>query len=182
MAGTDLRAKYAHRFHTRDANGDGFVDRADVVARAEQLLDGMGVAAASPRGEAVLAGAHAVWQGLAKAAQIPEDGQLNEQAYVRAMERANESGTIADLLRPSVEAHVALIDSDGDGTVSLEEFVRAQKAVGEPAASRAREAFAALDRDGDGRVTVEEWQQAVMEYYTSTDADAPGNLVLGLRA
>ncbi|MEV6756553.1 EF-hand domain-containing protein [Streptomyces sp. NPDC051214] len=180
MIGSELRAKYTHRFHTQDTDGDGFVDRQDVAARAEMLLAGLGEQADSARGASVIDGATAYWQGVAKLAGIAEEGRLTEGEFVEALVRANELGTIADLLRPSVEAHVTLVDTDGDGTVSLEEFVRAQQAVG-MSEDEASAAFDALDRNGDGNLTVEEWQQAVLEFYTTTDPSAPGNLVMGLR-
>lgn len=180
MIDSELRAKYTHRFHTQDTDSDGFVDRQDVVARAEMLLAGLGEQAGSARGASVIAGATAYWQGLAKLAGIAEDGRLTESEFVEALVCANELGTIADLLRPSVEAHVTLVDADGDGTVSLEEFLRSQRAIGMPE-DEARTAFDALDRNGDGHVTVDEWQQAVLEFYTTSDPSAPGNLVMGLR-
>jgi Ca2+-binding EF-hand superfamily protein len=181
MTETALLDKYAHRFRVQDTDGDGFVDEGDLVRRAEMLLAGMGEPVRSVRGAAVLAGAREYWRGLAKLAGVAEDGQLAETEFVDALVQAYESGTIGDLVRPSVEAHVALVDGDGDGTVDVEEFLRGQQAVGMPA-GQAREAFAALDRDGDGRLTVEEWQQAVVEYYTTAERGSSGELVMGLRA
>ncbi|MGW7327957.1 hypothetical protein ACWGIU_04945 [Streptomyces sp. NPDC054840] len=35
------------------------------------------------------------------------------------------------------------------------------------------------DGDGDGCLTVDELLDAVREYYTGTDEDAPGNLLFG---
>ncbi|MGV9880195.1 EF-hand domain-containing protein [Streptomyces sp. NPDC003006] len=204
MQDTGLRAKYIHRFHVQDADGDGAVDREDILRRAERLIAGMDEPMRSPRAVAVLEAAEAYWQQLAELAGVAEDGRLTEDGYVQALERAEGQGTIAELLRPSVEAHVMLVDRDGSGSVELDEFIRSQGAAGMSSAM-ARDAFAALDRDGDGRVTVEEWQRAVIDYYTGadtdtaagtgtgtdtgsdtatgtgTDAAAPGNLVLGLR-
>nr|WP_237330443.1 EF-hand domain-containing protein [Streptomyces sp. BA2] len=105
---------------------------------------------------------------------------MTETAFVDALEQAVETGVITELVGPAVEAHVALVDRNGDGVVSLEEFIVAQQVFGQ-GGQIARDAFAAMDRDGDGRVTVDEWQETVLEFYTSTDPGAPGNLVLGLR-
>jgi Ca2+-binding EF-hand superfamily protein len=180
MTDSQLRAKYTHRFQVQDTDGDGVITREDVVDRAEKLLRGLSESPQSPRGRAVLSGTQAYWQGLAKLAGIPENGQLTEGAFVEALLRAKKLETIGDLVRPSVEAHVALVDSDRDGTVSLQEFLRSQQAVGMPEAE-AREAFQAIDLDGDGRLTVEEWQEAVVEAY-STGETVPGDLVMGLRS
>ncbi|MFD8543037.1 EF-hand domain-containing protein [Streptomyces sp. NPDC059649] len=181
MSDAELREKYAHRFRVHDADGDGFIDERDAMRRAERLLRAVGEPVTSERGRAVLAGARTFWQGVTKFAQVGPEQRLDEAAFVDALERARQAGLIGELVGPSVEAHVLLVDRDGDGVVSVAEFVDSQCACGQdPAAARA--AFEALDRDGDGAVTVEEWQQAVMEYYTSTDPAAPGNLVLGLRS
>jgi Ca2+-binding EF-hand superfamily protein len=180
MIESGLRQKYVHRFRIHDVDGDGLVDARDTTRRAEQLLAGVGEPSGSPRARAVMQGADAFWQGMAKRAGIGEDGQLTEGAFVDALAQAVESGTIGELVGPSVEAHVALVDRDGDGVVSLDEFVAAQDVFG-LGGQAARDAFAAMDRDGDGSVTVDEWQEAVLDYYTSTDPNAPGNLVLGVR-
>ena len=183
MRDTGLRAKYIHRFHVEDADANGVVDRSDILLRAERLIDGMDEPLGSPGAAAVLAGAEAYWQRLAELAGVDEDGELTEDVYVQTLEEAVQVGAIAGLVAPSVEAHVQLADSEGTGTVALDDFIRAQVASGMSTAM-ASEAFEALDRDGDGRITVEEWQRAVLDYYTNADADvrAPGSLVMGLRA
>ncbi|MWA08514.1 EF-hand domain-containing protein [Streptomyces sp. BA2] len=161
-------------------DGDELVDRQDTVRRAEQLIAGLHEPAESHRARAVLRGAQTFWEGMAKLAGIREDGLMTETAFVDALEQAVETGVITELVGPAVEAHVALVDRNGDGVVSLEEFIVAQQVFGQ-GGQIARDAFAAMDRDGDGRVTVDEWQETVLEFYTSTDPGAPGNLVLGLR-
>jgi hypothetical protein len=181
MSESGLRAKYARRFHILDSAGDGYVDRSDVEERAQRLLDGVGEPAGTPRAAAVRDGAAAFWQQLAKLADVEVEGRLDEETFVGALQRARELGTIGDLVGPSVEAHVDLIDSDGDGSVSLEEFMRSQNASGLPEAD-SRRAFKRLDLDGDGRVDVEEWQRAVVGFYTDTGADLPGDLIMGVRA
>jgi Ca2+-binding EF-hand superfamily protein len=180
MSDAALKAKYAHRFRSQDSDGDGVVDGRDIVRRAEDLLGSLGEPVDSAHGVAVVEGARAYWTGIARLAGVGEDGRLTEAAFVDALLRANQSGAIHDLVRPSVEAHIALVDRDGDGVVSLDEFTRSQRAVG-MTAEAAREAFAALDRDGDGSLTVDEWQRAVVEFYTNPAPDGPGSLVLGMR-
>ncbi|MEU6676306.1 EF-hand domain-containing protein [Streptomyces sp. NPDC046925] len=179
MTDAGLRAKYMRRFQIQDADGDGILVREDVIGRAEMLLGGLAESPQSPRGRDVISGAQTYWEGLVKLAGNPGDGQLTEAAFVDALLQAKELGTLGELVRPSVEAHVALIDSDGDGTVSRQEFMRSQELFGMSPA-QALKAFEAIDSDGDDRLTVEEWQEAVVEAY-STGEDVPGDLVMGLR-
>ncbi|MFH8609712.1 EF-hand domain-containing protein [Streptomyces sp. NPDC018029] len=180
MSESGLRTKYVRRFHILDSAGDGYVDRSDVEERAQRLLDGVGEPAGTPRAAAVREGAVSFWQQLAKHAGVQDGDRLDEEAFVGALLRARELGTIGDLVGPSVEAHITLIDRDGDGSVSLEEFLRAQVVCGLPEAD-SRRAFEQLDRDGDGRLDVDEWQRAVVDFYTSTDADLPGDLIMGVQ-
>lgn len=181
MSESGLRAKYVRRFHILDSGGDGYVDRGDVEARAQRLLEGLAEPASTPRAAAVREGAAAFWLGLAKLAGIQDSDRLDQKAFVDALVRARELGTVGDLVGPSVEAHVALVDSDGDGSVSLEEFLRSQSVSGMPEAD-SRRAFEQLDRNGDGRLDVEEWQRAVVEFYTSDAEELPGALIMGVRA
>ncbi|MEV2253826.1 EF-hand domain-containing protein [Streptomyces sp. NPDC050147] len=181
MSDSGLRAKYVRRFHILDFAGDGYVDRSDVEARAQRLLDGMAEPAETPRAAAVREGAVAFWLGLAKLAGVQDSDRLDQEAFVGALLRARELGTIGDLVGPSVEAHVALVDSDGDGSVSLAEFLRSQSASG-MAEADSRQAFEQLDRNGDGRLDVEEWQRAVVDFYTSDSEDQAGALIMDARA
>ncbi|MEU9036381.1 EF-hand domain-containing protein [Streptomyces sp. NPDC048352] len=181
MSESQLRAKYVRRFHTLDSAGDGYLDQAEVQERAQRFLGAMGEPATTPRGMAVKKGAAAFWEQLAKLAGVQSEDRLDEEAFVGALLRARELGTIGDLVGPSVEAHVTLVDSDGDGSVSLDEFLRSQSALGLPERD-SRRAFEQLDLDGDGLLDVEEWQRAVIDFYTSPEEDSASALIMGGRS
>lgn len=174
-----LQARYAHRFDVQDTDGDGLMDVRDVIGRAERLLAGFREPVDSARGEAVLRGAKTYWAGVADLAGTDADGTLTKQNFIEALVRARETGVLPDVVRPSVAAHVALVDTDGDGYVSLDEFIRSQEATG-MSQEQALRAFKALDLDGDGRVTLDEWQHAVVEFYTSPEKAGPGGLIMGM--
>ncbi|MEU9831612.1 EF-hand domain-containing protein [Streptosporangium sp. NPDC048047] len=51
-----------------------------------------------------------------------------------------------------------IIDVDGDGLISVEEFTRLMEVLGQPVTPEAaRAAIAKLDQDGDGRISLEEF-------------------------
>jgi len=56
--------------------------------------------------------------------------------------------------RPSPEEMVKRLDTNNDGTVSLEEFKAGPMAQRDP--SKAEEVFKRMDKDGDGKLTVAE--------------------------
>ncbi|MFF4403119.1 EF-hand domain-containing protein [Streptomyces sp. NPDC001404] len=181
MTSEVLRERYAHRFRAHDADGDGWVDEGDFVRRARQLVDGLGEPADSARAKALVEGVRDGWRSIADIAGVPVDGRIDENRFVAALASAYDSGIVADIMRPSVAAHVALADRDGNGYVDEGEFVNAQQAAG-IGADDARKAFSLLDRDGDGRLAIAEWQSAVLEFYTSTGSDVPGVRILGMKA
>jgi hypothetical protein len=65
-------------------------------------------------------------------------------------------GPGGDRPRPNPEEAFKKLDTNGDGTVSLEEFKAGPRAQRNP--ERAAEAFAKMDKDGDGKVTLEEFK------------------------
>ncbi|MFG3258737.1 EF-hand domain-containing protein [Streptomyces sp. NPDC048172] len=174
-----LRAKYMHRFRQHDTDGDGYVTAEDFRTRAARLVRGLGVPDDEPRARALHAGARHMWEGLVALADV-EAGALSEAAFVAALTRARAEGGIPELVGPSVAAHLALIDTDGDGAVSLGEFTAGQVAMGQ-SESGAAEAFAALDTDGDGVLSTAEWHAAVLDFYAGPPSRTPGDLVLDHR-
>ncbi|EME99433.1 EF-hand domain-containing protein [Streptomyces mobaraensis NBRC 13819 = DSM 40847] len=173
-----LREKYEHRFRQLDVDGDGFVSQDDVRGRARQLADALGVPPHDPLTRAAEDAADVYWKGVVS--HTPDGGarRVDLPAFVAALEAAREDGTLRSMVKPTVRAHLAVADQDGDGVVDAGEFAAAQQALGIPE-DRARDAFTALDVDGDGRLTLAEWENAVWDFYTGTDPDGPGGRVLG---
>jgi hypothetical protein len=72
----------------------------------------------------------------------------------------------------------AVLDVDTDGLVNEKEMQKFYRAYSiDPAL--ARRAFREIDRDSDGRVSRDEILNAVTEFYLSSDAQSPGNWLLG---
>ncbi|URZ99826.1 EF-hand domain-containing protein [Streptomyces lydicamycinicus] len=151
-----VRAEYEHRFAMYDTDGDGYLTAQDFTDRARLLTDAVGEPADSPKARALGAGMRHTFEQLATLAQVDATGRLNREQFVAAFVRAGASGSLGQVVGPSIAATVALADADGDGVVSREDFAVVHRAAGYSAA-QAAEAFAALDRDGDGRLLVEAW-------------------------
>ncbi|WP_406482708.1 EF-hand domain-containing protein [Streptomyces platensis] len=151
-----VRAEYEHRFAMYDTDGDGYLTAQDFTDRARLLTDAVGEPADSPKARALGAGMRHTFEQLAALARIDATGRLNREQFVAAFARAGTSGTLGQVVGPSIAATVALADADGDGVVSREDFAVVHLAAGYSAA-QAAEAFTALDQDGDGRLLVEAW-------------------------
>jgi hypothetical protein len=95
-----------------------------------------------------------------------------------AADPESATATVGALAR----AFFAIADVDGDGMVSRSEFDVFQRSHF-PAIPQADldEAFTHLDRDGDGALSAVEFETAIIEYWSGTDPDAPGNWWMGRR-
>ncbi|GLW58037.1 EF-hand domain-containing protein [Kitasatospora phosalacinea] len=119
------------------------------------------------------------WQLLLEHADTDADGQVSRDEFITVME---DNVTTEAHFEPAVmtiaDAVMNAVDTDQDGVLSLEEYVRLYDTLGvEREVSTA--AFRLVDRDGDGVISFAEYRAAIVEFYLSTDPDAPGNHLLG---
>lgn len=108
-------------------------------------------------------------------------GPMGGPGYMRNMMQdadADEDGMLTpDELRSTLEGRLGEFDSDGNGTLSIEEFeVLHSEAIREQMVDR----FQHFDNDGDGEVTLEEFSvpadrmERMQQMRERMQADAPG--------
>ncbi|MCX5193322.1 EF-hand domain-containing protein [Streptomyces sp. NBC_00249] len=173
-----LRRKFEHRFDLLDTDRDGYISQADFTALADRLIAGVGEPADSPKSRALHDSKAHYWTSMTRLVPAEGGGRVSRDAFVTGLAQSPDRSKISDMVRPSVEADLALADRDDDGVVDMSEFKKLYGAIGVPAAE-AEEIFRTLDRDGNGELTLDEWLEAAMEFFTSTNASAPGNRILG---
>ncbi|MFG2291750.1 EF-hand domain-containing protein [Streptomyces sp. NPDC048603] len=173
-----LHRKFEHRFDLLDTDHDGYISQADFTTLADRLIDGIGEPPGSPKSRALRESKAHYWKSLTGLVDADNGGRVSREDFAAGLGRCPDASRISDMVRPSIEADLALADRNDDGTVDIAEFTSLYQAIGVPAAE-AEEIFRVLDRDGDGALTVEEWLTTAMEFFTSTDSKAPGNRILG---
>ena len=167
MVTSEYERRIAARFAGFDQDGNGYIDREDFSGAAQALLAVFAVAARSDRGQALYVGAEAFWQGMAGIADRDGDQRITREEFVHgAVKRLRDNpDRFAEIARPFLHAALAVADTDGDGTATVEDTARVLKALGVPE-DLARTAAAALDSDSDGRIGEEEIVRSFARYFT----------------
>ncbi|KIZ17009.1 EF-hand domain-containing protein [Streptomyces natalensis] len=163
-----------------DADGNGSLDREDLFTLGARLLAAFGEAATSPKGTRLMDGMVTFWDAVASAADADGDGRLTPEEYRTGMKGAfiTSGEGFSQAFRPMLEGVCGLLDTNGDGEVDEKEFQVWQEVFRTAPQDRAA-AFQALDADGSGKLSVDELLDAMHQYYTSTDPNAPGNVLYG---
>ncbi|RRR99606.1 EF-hand domain-containing protein [Glycomyces terrestris] len=176
-----LTAKIAHGFDHLDADGDGLLSEDDHVLLGKRAAAELGHAPGSPEESWIINAYLAIWNGLHRP-HLPEGiDAIDKATFVASTRTLAEDpeaaeATVGQLAR----TFHAIADADASGDVSREEFKSFSRShfpglSDEDIAT----AFKHLDLDGDGTLTEEEFVAAIVEYWSSTDPDAPGNWWMG---
>ncbi|MFL1428556.1 MULTISPECIES: EF-hand domain-containing protein [unclassified Nocardiopsis] len=152
------------RFNLWDHNGNGVIERSDFEQEVQGILDRFGADASAPGAAALRAAYLGLFDRLARAAGTEE---LNKEDFLRAAEAeivSRGNAGFAEVLQPTIQAILAIADTDGDGEISPVELERWFAAIG-LSADQARDAFDQIDTDGDGSLSVGELVAAVRDYH-----------------
>ncbi|WP_406317191.1 EF-hand domain-containing protein [Streptosporangium sp. NBC_01639] len=172
-----LHHKLDRAFAHMDVNGNGKIERDDLLGLGARILIGFGESPTTPTGSRLVHAFESLWQTLS--AGIDADGAISPQEFRSAMTSAFVEGDRFDaVLRPVAETIAELCDTDGDGAVRPAGFRVMLTAFG-TAHDDVDAAFDRLDRDYDGSIPVGELVEAVRQYYTSADPHAAGNWLFG---
>jgi Ca2+-binding EF-hand superfamily protein len=168
--------KFSRLFSVLDHDKSGALEAADLERLGRSLAEGRGFRPGDERYAAVAARYSAFWQTLAPFAR---DGKVSRDAFLAFHDgilaaAGAYDGTIKALATFIFEA----LDADGDGRITLAEHKAFYKAYGIPEAL-ADEIFPKLDVDHDGHLTRGEVSDLVTQFFFSSAAESPGNLLFG---
>ncbi|MEV4318633.1 hypothetical protein [Actinocrispum sp. NPDC049592] len=180
MALTELQSRKLDRAFTQvDIDGNGYIEREDVLGLGARLLVNFAEAPTSAKGRFVIDRFSDLWDALVGELDVNGNGRLSPEEYAEGMRAAFIEGPhFAEVFLPAAESIVELCDTDGDGTIEFAEFQAMQEAFG-TATEDAEAAFVRLDRDVSGSISTDELSEAVRAYFTGDDPGAPGNWLFG---
>lgn len=176
-----LHTKISHGFDLLDVDGDGALTEADHIIMGHRAADALGYPRDSEQCARMIDAYVTIWRDLHAPHVGGPDGRLLKEEFITstaalATDTEAATATVGALAR----AFFAIADVDADGMVNRSEFDIFQRSHF-PAIPQADldEAFAHLDRDGDGALSAAEFENAIIEYWSSTDPHAPGNWWMG---
>ncbi|GAA3144766.1 MULTISPECIES: EF-hand domain-containing protein [Nonomuraea] len=174
-----LNHKLDRAFDHIDANGNGVVEREDLLGLGARILVGFGESPTSVTGARLVESFDRIWFTLSDALERDGDSGVARPDFLKGMTAAFVTGEHYDpVFRPATVAVAELCDGDRDGEVAMGEFRTLLSAFG-VAYDDVDQAFDRLDREARGLLTVEELVLAAADYYRSDDPNATGNWLFG---
>ncbi|WP_210408314.1 EF-hand domain-containing protein [Allokutzneria sp. NRRL B-24872] len=170
--------KFSALFDWFDQDGDAHLDREDFRAIA-----GVFSKVAAEDDTATVAAIHdtfdAWWRLLLQHADIDGDGLVSRAEFAAVMaQNVTAPEHFESAVMAIADAVMRAFDTNADGVLSREEYVRLYSVLG-VSEEHSAHAFTLLDLDGDGVISHAEYRTAIVEFYLSTDPAAPGNHLLG---
>ncbi len=160
-------------FDAYDGNKDGYLEATDFDRPAERFDARMGTTGPGERPSAWWRG---FWQGMTPLAD--SDGRVSRAAWLAYLDGVwSDPATFDQLIQGGVSLYIAVVDTNGDGMLSLDEYRHLFYALSLDE-GMVDDIFPRLDADGDGYLSREELAQRVREFYDN-DPDAPGNWLMG---
>lgn len=176
-----LDRKLTRRFATFDLDDNGFVEWTDFERGVHQLGAAFGHDSGSPPLKRLHDLSRQLWDHLAKVADADNDGRISETEYKAAFAAGllESPGSFEAGYVPFLDAIMEIADTDGDGVLNRDEYVKWSGAMLGLDAEVAAGVFARLDADGDGRVTRQQVLEAIRVYYFDENPESAGSWLLG---
>jgi Ca2+-binding EF-hand superfamily protein len=178
---TNLQKRKLTRFFTAwDTDGDGVITTKDPERVAQNLAKLQGLEPGSPEHENFYNGFMAYQNHFVRTVDVDESGNITLEEWLAYHEKMlQDEASFAGTALMTVEAMFDLMDRNGDGKITLEEYGEWMKALRIAEQDITEKVFQKLDLNGNGILSKEEVLQLTCEFFYSDDPDARGNWALG---
>jgi Ca2+-binding EF-hand superfamily protein len=174
------KRKLTRFFNVWDANGDGVITTADPAQVAQNLAELRGLEPGSPEHEGFYAGFMLYQNDFLQAVDVDESGQVTLDEWLAYHdEMLQDDQRFEGTVLMVVEVMFALMDQDGDGRITLEEYGTWMRGMRIAEQDITEKVFQKLDLNGNGTVSKAEMLQLTREFFHSDDPEARGNWALG---
>lgn len=178
--------KILHKFELLDLDDNGLIEYADFQRVVEGLAAAREWNREDPRYQRLLTTNQNLWMALQKHCDADDDGSITPQEWLdyhgQALHSSREMDRVIPGFANTLDAFTAfihdLLDADGDGVVTEEDYLELSRAQGLDDVDALR-IFDAIDEDRDGNLTLDEVSKLVRQFYLSDDPEAPGNEFFG---
>ncbi len=177
---TDLqRRKLTRMFRYLDGDGDGVLARGDYDRICEALLRAVEAREASPESAEIRESYAVEWGELQAEADARGDGRVTLEGWLSYRD-AQLSGpdAFAVMIEPYVHTVFALLDRDGDGSLTRADVRRYLGLYGMSTEALA-EIFEHIDPERRGVFSRAAIGELARDFYFSDDERAPGSWLLG---
>jgi Ca2+-binding EF-hand superfamily protein len=174
------KQKLPRLFALHDLNRDGVISRADFEEYARRIASTRGWGLESREFIDLRSRFLTFWNGLEKTATERGAHQVTLTDWNAHWDQIlSTPGLYAQVAEPIGRMVFTILDQDGDGAVTADEYAATFR-YGGLNANDAQAAFARLDADHDGRLSVEEIMTLLDQFFRSNDPAAPGNALFGV--
>jgi Ca2+-binding EF-hand superfamily protein len=179
--------KFLHTFDLLDIDGNGVLQYEDFRMVVDTMCDERGWSASHRRRRGLVRANRRLWDMMIRYLDADGDGDISLiewlnfhfQAFSQDPELARNNPELNGTLNSTAQFFCDMLDSDGDGKVTAEDYVLFCEAYGVDE-SEAKESFDMFDKNADGILQISEVDALIREFYRSSDPDAPGNVFFGV--
>ncbi|WP_026403133.1 EF-hand domain-containing protein [Actinomadura rifamycini] len=160
---TKQENRLEERFRLWDNNGNGTIERADFEREADEIIARLG-AQGTPAADELKDAYLGMFDRLSAAAG---SGTMSRHQFLEVAETeiiGKGDAGFAEVVKPTIQAIVKVLDKSGDGEVSPAEMHGWFAAIG-LSPEVADTAFRQLDTDNSGKLSVDELVDAVRDYH-----------------
>ncbi|WP_225732113.1 MULTISPECIES: EF-hand domain-containing protein [unclassified Nocardia] len=167
--------KFAKHFERYDADNDGKIDQSDIDVLINKWCHAFHIAPGSDKWRSTVKRANRLWQDLQGHADANGDKEISREEWIAAHE---DPRFVDEVAIPLAQLTFELGDVDGDGRLSLSEWMTLQSVSGVGQVEGLK-MFQALDTNGDGYISTDEHDAALREFFGSEDLEAAGTHLAG---